>query len=450
MCLKMTNVRLINHSSVLIQEGNEFVLTDPWFESPAFGSWFPVPPTSIPPAYLVALSKSVENFFIAISHGHDDHLDDKFLSLFPKETVVVIPKYKSRGLLSRLKRIGFTNILEAPPTGIKVGLFNIKSYINMEISRDDAILTIETPNSFIVHANDNWQEIQGQNFASIKEDAGKFGPEKTLYMSQCNLADGFPNIYEEYTEKEKVEIHNRRVDNIIKGSLMNAHNIGAGFFLNYAGYASAFVKDKPQLKNHCSFVTNEHVAKIQSSHGYKTEVVGMIPGDCFNFSSVSEMFAGVKLDPAYVKECSYDFYENYSKILNCDTYKDYSALSDTDIQQGMQTFLDSFSTFVEKRLEPTNFNTDIAGFEIIFACPEANLSSSTIVGEQDFFDGRRATFSTTKSVMSQIIAGAINWENLYIGYAATVKAEPKNTNIRSVVRWLAMYGYVYQRDTIYG
>ena len=409
----MTNVRLINHSSVLIQEGNEFVLTDPWFENPAFGSWFPVPPTSIPPAYLVALSKSVENFFIAISHGHDDHLDDKFLSLFPKETVVVIPKYKSRGLLSRLKRIGFTNIIEAPPTGIKV-------------------------------------EIQGQNFASIKKDAGKFGPEKTLYMSQCNLADGFPNIYEEYTEKEKVEIHNKRVDNIIKGSLMNAHNIGAGFFLNYAGYASAFVKGKPQLKNHCSFVTNEHVAKIQSSHGYKTEVVGMIPGDDFNFSNVSEMFAGVKLDPAYVKECSYDFYENYGKILNCDTYKDYSALSDTDIQRGMQTFLDSFSTFVEKRLEPTNFNTDIAGFEIIFACPEANLSSSTVVGEQDFFDGRRATFSTTRSVMSQIITGAINWENLYIGYAATVKAEPKNTNIRSVVRWLAMYGYVYQRDTIYG
>lgn len=54
----MTNVKLINHSSVLVQEGDTFVLTDPWFEKPAFGSWLPVPPTSVHPAYLSALSKS--------------------------------------------------------------------------------------------------------------------------------------------------------------------------------------------------------------------------------------------------------------------------------------------------------------------------------------------------------------------------------------------------------
>ncbi len=81
--LKMTNIKLVNHSSVLIQEGNNFILTDPWFEKLAFGSWFPVPPTSVNPAYLVAVTKSYANFAIAISHSYDDHLDDDFLFLFP-------------------------------------------------------------------------------------------------------------------------------------------------------------------------------------------------------------------------------------------------------------------------------------------------------------------------------------------------------------------------------
>ena len=146
----MTNIKLVNHSSVLIQEGNNFILTDPWFEKPAFGSWFPVPPTSVHPVYLVALAKSDANFSIAISHGHDDHLDDDFLSLFPVSTPIIIPQYIAKGLKSRLTRLGFENIIEAPTKGVDHKCFKIKSYINMSISRDDAIMTFETPKNFIV------------------------------------------------------------------------------------------------------------------------------------------------------------------------------------------------------------------------------------------------------------------------------------------------------------
>jgi L-ascorbate metabolism protein UlaG (beta-lactamase superfamily) len=36
-----TRVQFINHSSVLIQTDNSFLLTDPSFQKPAFGSWLP-------------------------------------------------------------------------------------------------------------------------------------------------------------------------------------------------------------------------------------------------------------------------------------------------------------------------------------------------------------------------------------------------------------------------
>ena len=211
----MTKVKLVNHSSVLVQRGDEFILTDPWFEKPAFGSWLPVPPMSIHPAYLTSLASTNPNFSIAVSHGHDDHLDDKFLSLFPRHTKIIIPEYKSKGLLSRLRRIGFENIIQAPLSGVQRGCFNVRSYINMEISRDDAILSFESPDNLIVHANDNWQELDAENFQVLNMVAKRFDSEQILYMSQCNLADGFPNIYRDYSQEEKKQIHAGRVDNIV-------------------------------------------------------------------------------------------------------------------------------------------------------------------------------------------------------------------------------------------
>jgi L-ascorbate metabolism protein UlaG (beta-lactamase superfamily) len=173
-------VKAVNHASVLIQEDDNFILTDPWYEQPAFGSWLPVPPTSIHPVYLLALAKDNPKFKILISHGHDDHLDDEWLSLFPKDVTIIIPEYKSKGFLSRLKKLGLTNINEASNDGLQSDIFKIKSYVNSDISMDDAILTIETPNNFVVHANDNWQEIEGDSLKTLQTDANKFKSENIL------------------------------------------------------------------------------------------------------------------------------------------------------------------------------------------------------------------------------------------------------------------------------
>mgnify|MGYP003649774144 CR=1 FL=1 len=441
----MTDIKLINHSSVLIQEENSFILTDPWFEKPAFGSWLPVPPTSVHPAYLTALARSGADFNILISHGHDDHLDDDFLSLFPKNTRIIIPEYTAKGLRSRILRAGFENIIEAPMSGVVCGCFKIKSYINMSISRDDAILSIETPNNFIIHANDNWQEIIGNNLESLKKDANNFNAEKILYMSQCNLADGYPNLYRNYTKEEKEKIHNARVDNIISNSLLNAVNLGAKYFLNYAGYATAFVRDKKELRDKASFKSNSYINKIREENNYDVSVVNMLPGDSFDFATVREQFPGVNLLETVLKEESYNFYEKYNRIKECDSYKQYDILSSKDLEYSLNYFLRGFKDFVELRLERTKFQTDIVGCKVIFSTLDSSVNCEVIVGGSNFFDGREAKFFVDANLLSQIVSGIINWENLYIGYGAEVETTPKDINIRSVVRWMAMYGYFYQR-----
>jgi len=400
------------------------------------------------PVYLLALAKDNPKFSIVISHGHDDHLDDEFLSLFPKRTKIIIPQYKSRGMLKRLQRIGLLNICEASMESYRHGCFEFKSYINMSISRDDAVVSIRTPNNMIIHANDNWQKIVGKNLDSLQKDCGEFKSEEILYMSQCNLADGYPNIYTNYTSDEKTLIHNNRVNNIISTGLLNADMIGAKYFLNYAGYAASFIKGDSELRNRVSFKPNSHIQKICDDTGRSVTVLDMIPGDSFDFISVQKQFDGICLSEENLKTQSFNFYEKYNRVARCDSYKNYDKPSAEELNSGLKKFLNEFNDFVMPRLAPTNFNTDIVGCKIVFSASDMDSGAEIFVGGEQNFDNREIIFYASASQLNQIVLGKINWESLYIGYAGRVEVCPKNINIRPVVRWLAMYGYFYQRDKI--
>lgn len=98
-----TEVAFNNHASLLIKHNGKFLLTDPWFQTLAFGSWLPTYPPAFHPTYLASLK---ENLAILVSHGHDDHLDDKLLDLFDKNTPIVTANFKSPSVKNRLKKLG--------------------------------------------------------------------------------------------------------------------------------------------------------------------------------------------------------------------------------------------------------------------------------------------------------------------------------------------------------
>lgn len=437
----MINIKFLNHSSVLIQEGKSFVLTDPWYQSVSFGSWLPVPPCSVHPAYLVALSKQVNDFTIAISHGHDDHLDDRFLSLFPPDTKVVIPKYRSKGLIKRINRAGLENIYEVSEDGLSVGGFTFKSYINPVICPDDAIITIAGKEHFVIHANDNWQKLEVETLKKISKDSENYNLNNKLYMSTCNIGDSWPYIYRDYTTEEKVIIHHNRVKNIITNTLANAEAIGCRYFLNYAGHASAFVNDNDKLKEVTSFVSNELVCEIAKDNP-NIKILDMIPGDSFNFQQVTKQFAGINLDDNRIKESSWDFYELYGLNLKCDSQKKAEKDEQYPFKEKMNDFLKSFETFVMKRVYKSNFNSDIVGFKIILKTKKHE--SEITIGGVESFNNKTAIFYVQDNIMKMLLDGKIIWENLYIGYQTEVETIPPKINIRAPIRWLASFGYVYQ------
>ena len=195
----MKKVTFINHASTLIQNNDNIILTDPWYKKPAFGSWLSIPPSIYNPVYFIALAESNPNFCIVISHGHDDHLDDDFLSLMPEKTNVLIPKFDSVGVRKRLERCGFKNIKEFDSSGMDFNGVTYKSYIFKDISMDDAFITIDTDEFIVAHGNDNWQTLPSDVFSSVFDDFSNHTKPNRLFMSQTNMADGFPLIYENYS-----------------------------------------------------------------------------------------------------------------------------------------------------------------------------------------------------------------------------------------------------------
>ena len=91
-------ITLINHSSLLFKFKKNFILTDFWNTSPAFGSWLPTALPFYNPTYLASLSFE-DNFYLVISHAHDDHIDDDYLKkYFNQKMKIIINEFPSPSL----------------------------------------------------------------------------------------------------------------------------------------------------------------------------------------------------------------------------------------------------------------------------------------------------------------------------------------------------------------
>jgi Beta-lactamase superfamily domain len=303
-----TSFRYLNHASILIRCASNFILTDPWFQRPAFGSWLPVPPIAIHPAYIQTLARSTQDFMIVISHGHDDHLDDEWLVGFPKHVLVLIPEFPAPGTRKRIEALGFKKIIEIPALGIQIGNIRFQTFFNPEISRFDAIISIDTGDSLIVHANDNWKPLTERNRNRLSELTHKYGLERTCYLSQCNIADSFPYVYPQYDIQEKKIIANKRVESMARSSLQNAASIGARYFLNYAGHTKTFDFYNPHMLGLTGFQDYQFIRKIALEEELENlEVLDMVPGDSFDFKSIDKLF-GFRLDESILKEESVSYY----------------------------------------------------------------------------------------------------------------------------------------------
>jgi hypothetical protein len=209
-----TSVMFVNHASLLIKQGDRYLLTDPWHLRVGFGSWLPTFQQYVHPTYLAALGNKLS---ILISHGHDDHCDDHMLGIFDKDIEIVTASFNAPSVLNRLKKLGFGNLKTADSDrgAVLENGFAVKSYVDPTRSLDDATYTIDTGSGFVIHCNDNWFEFAPEALASIACDRANYANRSIAFFSQTNSASGHPLSYTCFDDKQKLTILRSKVKGMV-------------------------------------------------------------------------------------------------------------------------------------------------------------------------------------------------------------------------------------------
>lgn len=139
-------VEYICHACSLIDTGDFRIVTDPWFAEPAFcEKWYVFPKP-------VRTNFIKDTDIILISHGHEDHLNEATLKLFPKKAKVFYPYSFFAGAKEFIESIGFEEVKEA--VTFKTYKLSEKTSVTFIINSHDSIMVVESDGKVLVNAND--------------------------------------------------------------------------------------------------------------------------------------------------------------------------------------------------------------------------------------------------------------------------------------------------------
>jgi hypothetical protein len=240
--MKITHV---NHASLLIEDNGEFVLTDPWYLSPAIGNWTQYPFPAVDTIRTI-LSIPKDKLKVVISHGHDDHLDEFFIAKHLSQHQIFVPKFRTNGLPKRIERLTGVYPIEISAESLSAGEFEFAAQINEDFTNYDSIVLIGSKTCGIIHANDNWHAYPDRLIQEIQAFNAK--RDNIFFFTQFGIADCFPVNYPSYSKEEALEIVQKR----------------------FAGYTKAISSNMARLNLSCAYTYAN-----QSTYRYPEPFTGM-------------------------------------------------------------------------------------------------------------------------------------------------------------------------------
>ncbi len=442
-------ITLINHSSLLFKFKESVILTDFWNTSPAFGSWLPSALPFYHPTYLASLSFE-DNFYLTISHAHDDHIDDYFLSkYFNKKMKIIINEYPSPALKKRLLKLGFENIILIPgKEKVSFKDFEVISIFDEDVSNDDAGISFRNDKYCIHHGNDNWFKLRQDNLHKLKNFSKN---RKFLYCSQTNSASGHPITYPQYDGGGGVrEILAMKVKKMLVTGLQNAEDLNADYFLPYAGFSKSYVKNKnydslafdPIFSNLKELINNERISNSD-------KMIDIFPGGTFDLSNGNVEYP-FNFKPKRLIGITNDYLINENYIKKCDTYNEEFNNEELSINN-LEYYLTEFCKFVydySKRFP--NFYPSIKNKKVCFEIfsnskrekRTLNIENQKILSNDDC----NKKFIIPANIFNALYEKKIVFENLYTGYQAEVMRFPLEEYNRDIIMYLDMFGYKYNKN----
>ena len=453
------DIHFLNHTSLILEYDDYFLLLDPWpSESLAFESWKPHPPCFLNENLLSAfMNVSKEKSGVVVSHGHDDHCDDSFLSKLSSSTEVFFPNFKSKGARRRLFGNGLDNIKEINELEfVGFGPFNLTTFVIKEESEDDAVFIIQTDDYIFVHANDNSVKFPSKLIEFIiREAEGR----KIYFASQTGIANGFPYCYPQFLEdenKEKVtEIVIGKTKKTIQLAIDNALAVGAENFITYAAYTISLpLLDKYKGTMNQFFPSPANLVNLGLNWG-NVNLLDFVPGDSLRVLD-DDIRRPFWLKMYGIEKISEEL-KNY-RLQSLAPFKDrfkeeFIRLPEFTFEQligFLMGYLDGFFRHISKlenlwKDEIVNKTLMISVLSVGNLC--INLSDGQYVREPLGKEPNKKII-IDKDTFLLLMAGVFNFESIYIGHHAMFERYPREKYNHELMMQLMVYGYIYQKRMV--
>jgi hypothetical protein len=384
----------INHACLLIKRRDEYILCDPWFISPAFHNWTqnPSPPVDLI-RFILGIDK--DKLIVVTSHGHDDHVDDYFITHHLRDCRFCIPTFRSPGLQRRIE--GLTGkppaMLSDEPTTF--GRFALSRIVNGDFTNFDSIINIETDDFTVIHANDNWHEqpdeVIGAILALKSRSRGLF-----YYLSQVGIADCFPQCYPQFSDSELQTITYSRLETAIRAADSNMKALSISRLYSYANQSRIISEFAKQPFDGFRLV-REMIDAYNREH--ETEITQLMPGNCLDLGRGSQ------------------------------TPADTLPIADSLLEFCLRRLENKANSYIKGAAKPGPLR-----FRITDELDQVELSDPGVI------------YATNRVTWQRILTGMINLEAISIGGGGLIVRVPREFNIQEIHHGIGNFGYIAQNN----
>ncbi|MBF87878.1 MAG: hypothetical protein CMJ14_07755 [Pelagibacterales bacterium] len=422
-----TIMAFISHASVFLNYNDEIIITDPWYISSAFQSWWPSPPCAYNIDMILGLIQSGKASII-ISHAHPDHIDKDFIKLLPKNTKIYIPKYKDSHFADLLNSLGMNNVIEIGLKELNIGSFKLNSYAHYD-SDYDAAISIETPDMFVLHGNDSWvlKKEASLKLKNIIENNNKF----SLLMGQGSSASGYPLTYYKLKDSEMNTLLENKNIKMIRSLSQIASDCGFDKILAYACFASINIVKK-NYRNRAPISTADYCNKVSNS----SKFIDLSPGDIF----ISDKKGGIVVPLTRSLHLNQNIFYKSNNVYK---WPDELEFNVEECLEKAEKFCSDFDDYLINKQKVDNLNKEEIGIEFKFEILDENENIIKIINYKYFNNiaNRTKICRVRASILNEVLIGKVPFEDLSIGYLAEWDRKPLSRYNRLFMTYLKSFWY---------
>lgn len=401
----VSTVEYLGHAGFLFEHMGVRLLVDPWFHPAFLQSWFPYPDNR-------ELRDRVagQRFdYLYVSHAHEDHYDERLLDTLDRSTTVIVPRYRSKAMVRRFTKLGFTNlvILDHRQSHQLADRFSVTMYLDTSHKEDSGLLV----------------DLDGFRFLDLNDcntPMSELPSDIDVLAAQFSGAMWYPNCYDYPAEVMRQKVAAVRRD-LMDTLYRKVRLTGARTYLPSAGPACFL---DPALEAYNDRATTifplwENVAAEFVAACPDVEVVRMFPGDRLNVEP-AQRTAELEPKPGHRTEEDLAAYRERRR----EEWEEFYATADTTVtSEDLQTYFGTLQRWNKRFLH--DFSKDIrleAGSDVWLVRLGRLAEEFVIEGEEPY--DKDYTLSVPPRVLRAIVDGRVGWEEALLSMRVNLHRDP--------------------------